>query len=113
MLGKAKAKHKGVMIMKLVKKGLLCLICSAVAAVLWLIIANLIYLEMDNVGFTTFVVFVAMSVAMSAVNAREYFNKNNSVFKKIGSLALMSIFSLAVMYGVFYLAIFTLLLFGH
>ena len=95
--------------MAIVKKGVLCFICSAVAAVLWLLITNLLDFEISNVDFATFVVFVAMSTSISAVIAKEYLNKKKSIFWKIGYLALMNLFSIVVMYGVLFLTIFLLL----
>jgi len=84
--------------------GLLCLCCSIVAVIAWLITYTLIGFNVSNIA-TIFPAFVAMSNTMSGVFLMTNFS-SETLAKKFAYQILMSIFSIVVMYGTYRLAIY-------
>jgi len=90
------------------KKGLFCLAASVVFAVLWLLMLNIT--DFMNYELITLIVFIAVSICITLVSMRKYLaQKDVNIIKRIGSIVLITVLSVAVMVGVFYLAIFILL----
>ena len=83
---------------------LLCIFCAIGAVTLWLIIVALIGLDASDAGIV-FPAFIAMAVAMSAVILIRNFINENFARKLIAQTA-MTVFTVAIMYGTFYLSNF-------
>lgn len=83
--------------------GLLCLLCSIGAAAAWMIIITLLGFNVYH--FDVAPIFASMAVVMSFVITVRNFSNENFITRFVAQITLM-IFSVAVMYGTFYLAIF-------
>lgn len=101
--------------MKFVKKALIGLPASAAFGVLWLVLLNLADVSrINNYELIVYAGLVVASICIAIFSVRNYLKRTeNSVSKKIGYIAAITIPSFLVMLGTFYGIIFLGLTYLH
>ena len=83
---------------------LTCLTCAIGAAIIFLLIVALVGSDIGDISII-FPAFVAMAVAMCTAIMIMNFS-NESIIRKIVAQTTMTVFTLAIMYGVYGLVVF-------
>jgi len=89
-------------------------VSASVFSVLWLFLCNVIDFLNDTNELTMIIVFAVVAIGIALLFSQRYLTqKDISTSKKTVRIALIALLLLALMIGVFFLAIFILLSFGH
>jgi len=88
--------------MTLTKKLPFSFITAIFAVAILLVINNFVaFLNYEHIALP---VFVAASTAMTFVGAREFFDRNLALIKRLGCIFLLTLFSTVVMFAAYYFA---------
>ena len=85
----------------------MCFICALGAVIIFLPVIAGLGFDISNIGIT-FPAFIAMAAAMCTVMMRMNFSKE-SMIRKIVAQTVMTLFTMAIMYGVYGLVYYVFL----
>jgi hypothetical protein len=89
-------------------------VSASVFSVLWLFLCNVVDFLNDTNELTMIIVFAVVAIGIALLFSQKYLSqKDVSTSKKTVRIVLTALLLLALMIGVFFLAIIILLSFGH
>jgi len=93
---------------------LIMAVSASVFSVLWLFLCNVVDFLNDTNELTMIIVFAVVAIGIALLFSQKYLSqKDVSTSKKTVRIVLTALLLLALMIGVFFLAIIILLSFGH